>query len=106
MHLASCPFHFNISGLGDLSSSISNLQFLSFLGYDKLEPYGFPIHGAIDGFSRGILWLEVTRSNNDPRVVAAHLKQVKELGGCPLLLVTDCGSENGVAASMQCMFRN
>ena len=21
-------------------------------GYDKLKPYGFPIHGAIDGFSR------------------------------------------------------
>lgn len=75
-------------------------------GYDKLKPYGFPIHGAVDGFSRRILWLEVTRSNNDPKVVAAfYLKQVKELGGCPLLLVTDCGSENGIAASIQCMFR-
>ena len=21
-------------------------------GYDKLKPYGFPIHGAVDGFSR------------------------------------------------------
>ena len=60
----------------------------------------------MDGFSRRILWLEVTRSNNDPKVVAAfYLKQVKELGGCPLLLVTDCGSENGIAASIQCMFR-
>ena len=59
----------------------------------------------MDGFSRRILWLEVTRSNNDPKVVAAfYLKQVKELGGCPLLLVTDCGSENGNAASIQCMF--
>lgn len=28
-------------------------------GYDKLKPYGFPIHGCIDGFSRKILWLEV-----------------------------------------------
>ena len=26
-------------------------------GYDKLKPYGFPIHGAIDGFSRKVLWL-------------------------------------------------
>nr|XP_058963686.1 uncharacterized protein LOC131790490 [Pocillopora verrucosa] len=77
-----------------------------FDGYDKLKPYGFPIHGAVDGFSRRILWLEVTRSNNDPKVVAAfYLKQVKELGGYPLLLVTDCGSENGIAASIQCMFR-
>ena len=106
MHLVSCPFHFKISRLSDLSTSISNLQILSFLGYDKLKPYGFPIHGAVDGFSRRILWLEVTRSNNDPKVVAAfYLKQVKELGGCPLLLVTDCGSENGIAASIQCMFR-
>eukprot|EP00112_Aurelia_sp_Birch-Aquarium-sp1_P000694 Seg1067.7 transcript_id=Seg1067.7/GoldUCD/mRNA.D3Y31 product="hypothetical protein" protein_id=Seg1067.7/GoldUCD/D3Y31 len=31
-------------------------------GYDKLKPYGFPVHGAIDGFSRRILWLEVVRS--------------------------------------------
>ena len=28
-------------------------------GYDKLKPYGFAIHGAIDGFSCRILWLEV-----------------------------------------------
>jgi hypothetical protein len=28
-------------------------------GYDKLKPYGFPIHGAIDGFSRYIIWLKV-----------------------------------------------
>ena len=60
----------------------------------------------MDVFSRRILWLEVARSNNDPRVPAAlYLNQVKEIGGCPLLLVTDCGSENGIAASMQCVFR-
>ncbi|KAJ7381392.1 hypothetical protein OS493_001526 [Desmophyllum pertusum] len=28
-------------------------------GYDKLKPFGFCIHGAIDGFSRRIVWLEV-----------------------------------------------
>lgn len=55
-----------------------------FDGYDKLKPYGFPIRSAVDGFSRRIFWLEVTRSNDDPRVAAAfYLKQVKELGGCP-----------------------
>ena len=60
----------------------------------------------MDGFSRRILWLEVARSNNDPRVPAAlYLNQVKEVGGCPLLLVTDCGSENGIAAFMLCVFR-
>ena len=29
-------------------------------GYDKLKPYGFLIHGCIDGYSRQILWLKVT----------------------------------------------
>ena len=29
-------------------------------GFDKLKPYGFPIHGCIDGFSRKLLWLEVS----------------------------------------------
>ena len=28
-------------------------------GDDKLKPFGLCIHGAIDGFSRRILWLEV-----------------------------------------------
>ena len=27
-------------------------------GYDKLKPYGISIHGAIDGFSRRIIWLK------------------------------------------------
>ena len=30
-------------------------------GYDKLKPYGFPIHGCVDGFSRRIIWLKVAR---------------------------------------------
>ena len=38
-------------------------------GYDKLKPFGFAIHGAIDGFSRRILWLEVGRSNNNPDII-------------------------------------
>ena len=28
-------------------------------GYDKLKPYGFPIYGCINGFSRKVLWLRV-----------------------------------------------
>ena len=29
-------------------------------GYDKLKPFGFCIHGSIDGYSRRrLLWLEV-----------------------------------------------
>ena len=27
-------------------------------GYDKLKPYGFAIHGCIDGLSRRLIWLQ------------------------------------------------
>ncbi|KAJ7387798.1 hypothetical protein OS493_001142 [Desmophyllum pertusum] len=74
--------------------------------YDKLKPYGFPIHGAIDGYSRKILWLELTRSNDKPENVAKfYIECVAGNGECLLLLRTDCGTENGVMAGMQCYFR-
>ncbi|RMX39208.1 hypothetical protein pdam_00013519 [Pocillopora damicornis] len=37
-------------------------------GYDKLKPYGFPIHGCIYGYSKRVLWLEAVKSNTDPKV--------------------------------------
>ena len=68
---------------------------------------GFPIHGAIDGFSRKMLWLLVVRSNNSPDVIASFfLFTVATYGGCPVELVTDLGTENGLAASLQCFFRD
>lgn len=39
-------------------------------GYDKLKPWGFPVHCGIDGYSRRVLWLNVTRSNNAPDNIA------------------------------------
>jgi len=39
-------------------------------GYDKLKAFGFSIHGCVDGFNRRILWLEVQRSNKNPRKAA------------------------------------
>ncbi|XP_068710989.1 uncharacterized protein [Montipora foliosa] len=75
-------------------------------GYDKLKPYGFPIHECIDGWSRKIMWLKVTKSNNHPDIIASFfLNCVEELGGCPVKLRTDCGTENGVMAAMQCTFQ-
>ena len=51
-------------------------------GYDKLKPYGFCIHGAIDGYSRLILWLEVLNSNNSSGVIAKYyLDALANLGG-------------------------
>ena len=46
-------------------------QHAIYLGYDKLKPFGFPIHGAINSYSRKILWLEVARSNNKPEIPAS-----------------------------------
>lgn len=72
-------------------------------GYDKLKPYGFPIHGCIDGFSRRIVWLKVTRSNNDPAITGNFfLEAVQNEGGCPIVLRSDNGTENTVMAAMQC----
>ena len=75
-------------------------------GYDKLKPYGFPIHGCIDGFSRRILWLKVTKSNNDPRIICNFFMDcVKTAEGTPKLFRTDRGTENGLAAAAQCYLR-
>ena len=76
-------------------------------GYDKLKPYGLPIHGCVDGFSRKIFWLNVVKSNNNP-VVPAHLflTTVKDLGYCPTKLRSDFGTENGIMADCQCVLVN
>ena len=75
-------------------------------GYDKLKPYGFPIHGAIDGYSRRVLWLKVTRTNNNPAVIAKFYHDcIEELGGCPRILTTDPGTENVHIAALQCYLR-
>ena len=66
-------------------------------GYDKLKPFGFPIHGCIDGCSRKMLWLHVTRSKNSPHNIADYyLDAVQHFGGCPQKLVTDLSTENGI----------
>ncbi|XP_046858691.1 uncharacterized protein LOC124452149 [Xenia sp. Carnegie-2017] len=75
-------------------------------GYDKLKPYGFPIHGCIDGFSRKILWLNIVPSNNDPRVVGRLFYDcISNMQLCPKILRTDRGTENGIMASAQCFLR-
>ena len=71
-------------------------------GYDKLKPYGFPIHGCIDGYSSRILWLKVTKSNLHAKVSAAYyVDTMKELGICPKLLQTDCETKNVLMAALQ-----
>ena len=52
------------------------------------------------------MWLQVARSNNNPEVPAKNfLECVTEYGGCPVKVRSDCGTENGVLAAIQCEFR-
>ena len=76
-------------------------------GYDKLKPFGFPIHGCIDGFSRKVIWLNVCRSNNDS-IIPAHffVSSLEEDKICPNILKTDCDTENGIMASLQSLLHN
>ena len=75
-------------------------------GWDKLAPFGIFIHGAMDGFSRRILWLEVNSTNKNPRVIASHyLDTVEQLGGVPKRLRCDKGTENVVIGTLQQFFR-
>ncbi|XP_053407737.1 uncharacterized protein LOC123556376 isoform X2 [Mercenaria mercenaria] len=74
-------------------------------GYDKLKRYGFPIHGAIDGYSRRILWLHVAVSNNNPSIVATFfLKYLCDIN-VPRCVRMDGGTENILVEDIQKAFR-
>ena len=75
-------------------------------GYDKLKPFGFCIHGCIDGYSRRILWLEVGTTNNDPGVTAKYfLDCIYSVDGVPRIVRADNGTENVNMAAIQRFFR-
>ena len=62
-----------------------------------VKPYGFSIHGCIDGFSRKVLWLEVETSNEKPEIVAKfYLKCVEEAAGIPVTLKVDDGTAHSI----------
>ena len=44
----------------------------TFTGYDKLKPFGFPIHAGVDEYSRKVLWVELERSHNLPEITARY----------------------------------
>ena len=75
-------------------------------GYDKLKPFGFCIHGAIDGFSRRILWLQLSHSNKEPGYVCSlYLNCIKEINSAPRKVVADLGTENVYVAAAQRFLR-
>ena len=52
------------------------------------------------------MWLQVACSNNNPEVSARNfLGCVSEGGGCSVKVRSDCGTEIGVLAAIQCEFR-
>ena len=74
--------------------------------HDKLKLFGFAIHGAIDDYTRKILWLRVLGSNNSSSIIGnIYLDCVKEFQGCSIKLITDLGIENVLAAAFQTYFR-
>lgn len=71
-------------------------------GYDKLKPFGLCIHGAIDGYSRKILWLEVGPTNNDPQVIAGYFMEcVADVGHIPGVVRCDQGTEHTTIEFLQ-----
>ena len=40
--------------------------------WDRLAPFGVFIHGAVDGFSRRILLLEVNSTNKNLSIITSH----------------------------------
>ena len=53
-------------------------------GFDNLKPYGFNIHGCINGHSRRMIYSEVSAFNKCPDLIAYYyLKVAKKLNGIP-----------------------
>lgn len=75
-------------------------------GYDKLKPYGICIHGCIDGFSRHLMWLKASSNTSDPKIIAGYFcETVEAIGGCPVRVRADCGTENRFVEQMQIFLR-
>ena len=79
-------------------------------GFDKLKPFGFCIHGAIDGYSRRVMSLmlvDVGPTNSDPFVIARYyLDCMRQVGEIPKIIRSDCGTENVKVAILQYFLHN
>ena len=75
-------------------------------GCDKVKPFGFEIHGCIDGYSRRVFWLNIIRSNKDPKEVCKLLvNYLTVIKGVPRKLVADPGTMNVFIAGSQRFLR-
>ena len=70
-------------------------------GHDKLAQFGIQIYGAIDAYSRKIVWFYCGNANRSQFSVGRqYLQAVKQLGYAPRLLRTDKGSETIIMAAI------
>lgn len=75
--------------------------------YDKLKPYGICINGAIDGFSRMVIWLHAYSTNSDPKVIAGYFTdEVLSKNGTATRIRSDLGTENCYVEQMQKFMRH
>ena len=75
--------------------------------FDKTKPYGFSIHGSINGYSRRIIWLEVSESNKYPDLIANYyLKAAKNLNRIPKIIKEDKGTEHSVIEPIHLVSRD
>ena len=74
-------------------------------GNDKLKRFGVVIRECIDGFSRKLIWLFVSTTNNDPLVAANfYLRAITNLGRTPNTLRVDLDTENLYCEELEVFF--
>ena len=72
---------------------------------DKLKRWGFPIHGCIDRFSRKVMWLVVSTTNNNLLLVGnLYLNCIKQQKIVSKLLIMDVGIGNMYCQDLQIYF--
>ena len=75
-------------------------------GNGKLKPFGFYVHGCLDGFSRKITRLHVANTNKDSAVMAYYFfKQIEVINRTATKIRADLGSENSHVYGIQTFFR-
>ena len=71
-------------------------------GHDKLSVYSFKIYGAVDAYSRKIIWMYCGNANRSQFAVAQqYIDTVKSTRFCPQFLRFDHGAEVVIMATIQ-----
>ena len=78
-----------------------------FDGHDKLKLFGFSLHGCIDGFSRRLIWLEVSSSNKKAEIIGKFYSDAaRELQSIPKKLKADDGTEHAIIQPIHILLRD